>query len=608
MPEAANRPSRPAWLVLAVAGGCAIGLAAAVAATGGIDWSLGSIHLRVREPWRLLAVGLALFGVAGWLGGVQIRLASTRAWDARDRAAGWLAAVAAAAAAVTGLAKGTSVAGGADAYGYVSQALLWLKGLPIQSEPLAARMPWPLAEWCLSPLGYRPGVDAGTVVPTYPPGLPLIMAGVAGVGGAGAVFWVVPLMGAAAVWLTYLLGRRSSDAASGAAAAFLLAASPVFLYQIVQPMSDVPATAWWLLSLWGAASGRPFVAGSGAAAAVMTRPNLAPAAVLVLAAVVIRSYGRHRRLQAVLRPAVFVAAPLAAAAAFLFWLNARLYGAPFVSGYGAASSLFDAGNVLPNLGRYSRWLLETQTPVVLLGAAAPILAWADVRRGRRPSRLAETCFGVGFIALVTACYLPYAAFEEWSYLRFLLPALPILLVLTSSVILRAAPILPGALRAPVVVTFLALLGGLYGATAVERHAFDLARLESRYKAAGEFAARELPGNAVLLSVQESGPLRLYGGRTTIRFDHLDPQVLDSTVQLLEREGRRAYFVLEAWEEAQFRDRFARFSALGLLDWPPIAEVGKPVKVRFYDPRDRRRFLAGETVATVRGPSDARDRR
>ena len=99
---------------------------------------------------------------------------------------------------------------------------------------------------------------------------------------------------------------------------------------------------------------------------------------------------------------------------------------------------------------------------------------------------------------------------------------------------------------------------------------------------------------------------MYGLRTTVRFDHLDPQGLDDAVRFLDRAGYRPYFVLEAWEETQFRDRFARSSPLGLLDWPPIAEVGTPVKVRFYDPRDRQRFLAGEPVATMRDPLRAGD--
>ena len=608
MPDPLRRASHPAWPVLAALGACSVALAAVVDVTGGIDWRVGPLHVRVQQPWRLLGAGLGLAAAAAWLGGAHLKAALARAWDARDRHAGWVAAGAAATAMAVGLGKGTRVAGSADAYGYVSQALLWLKGLPLQAEPLASVVPWPFADWSLSPLGFRPGVEPGIIVPTYPPGLPLAMAASASIGGPGAVYWVVPLLGAATVWLTYLLGRRCADAASGAAAALLVAASPVFLYQLVQPMSDVPATAWWLLSLWGAAAGLPLVAGLGAGAAVLTRPNLAPLAALVIAAVLVHAYSRHPRPRPVLRAAIACALPLAAAAAFLAWLNTRLYGSPFLSGYGAAAGLFTAGNVPVNAGRYLRWLLDTQTPVVLLGLAAPFIAWFGRRRTPGAPSSAPGWLGLGFAALVVACYLPYSPFEEWWYLRFLLPALPVLLILASSVLVRLVPATPAAVRAPLLVAGVALLGWHYVATASDRSAFALDRLESRYLAAGAFASGKLPGNAVLLSVQESGPLRMYGLRTTVRFDHLDPRGLDSAVRFLDGAGYRPYFVLEAWEETQFRDRFARSSPLGLLDWPPIAEVGSPVKVRFYDPRDRQRFLAGERVETMRDPAEGRGRR
>ncbi|MFO7691758.1 MAG: hypothetical protein R6V57_01610 [Vicinamibacterales bacterium] len=608
MPDASSRAPRRAWRGLALAGAFALALAAAVAATGGIDWSVGALRLRAHEPWRLLAAGLGLVGAALWLGGAQAGAALSRAWDTRERHAARIAAASAAITLLVGLVKGTRVAGGADAYGYVSQALLWLKGLPVQAESLAAVVPWPGAEWSLSPLGYRPGLEPGMIVPTYPPGLPLAMAAAAGIGGTDAVYWVVPVLGAAAVWLTFLLGRRYADAGSGAAAALLVAASPVFLYQLVQPMSDVPVTACWLLSLWGAASGRPCVAGLGAAAAVLTRLNLAPLALPVAAAVAVQAFLQHRTLRAALRAALVCALPLALAAAFLAWLHTRLYGSPLASGYGAASELFAAANVPVNAVRYTRWLVDTQTPLVLLGLAAPFAA-----RSRRPghpgaSLPAQAWFGLGFAALVLACYLPYSPFEEWWYLRFLLPAIPVLLILAAPILVRLASAAPAVVRAPLVAAGVGLLAWQYVATAGERSAFALDRLESRYLAAGAFASRNLPDRAVLLSMQESGPLRMYGGRTTVRFDHLEPNGLDAAVQFLNREGYPPYFVLEAWEEAGFRERFAASSPLGLLDWPPMAEVGRPVKVRFYDPRDRGRFLAGEAVATAREPMDGRGRR
>jgi 4-amino-4-deoxy-L-arabinose transferase-like glycosyltransferase len=430
------------------------------------------------------------------------------------------------------------------------------------------------------------------------------MAAFAAVGGTSAVYWVVPVLGAAAVWLTFLLGRRYADATSGAAAALLLATSPIFLYQVVQPMSDVPVTAWWLLSLWGASTGSPVVAGVGAAAAVLTRPNLAPASMVTLAAVLAHAYARERTPGAALRAVVLFVGPLAAAIAFVLWLNARFYGSPLRFGYGTASELFAVANVPTNISRYARWLLDTQTPLLLIGLLAPILARRS-RRAATPLPPAQSWLGLAFAALVVACYLPYSPFEEWWYLRFLLPAIPVMLVLTTAVCVRLVSAAPGAVRAPLIAAGLALLATHYVALANARSAFDLRRLESRYVAAGAFASGQLPGNAVLLSVQQSGTLRLYGGRTTVRFDRLDPNGLDAALEDLHRSGYSPYFALEAWEEAQFRERFARSSPLGLLDWPPMAEVGRPVKVRFYDPRDRRRFLAGEPVATRRDPLDGR---
>lgn len=590
------------WPLLGAAGVALVAAGAAVAAGGGFDWTAGPLRIRAHDPWRLLGIGSLLIGGCAWFGGRACAASLERAWDARERLAWIAAATAAVAAAVLGLHWGTWVAGGADAYGYVSQALLWLAGVPIHHDPLAAAVPWPNAEWSLSPLGYRPGLHPGTIVPTYAPGLPLTMAVAAAVGGRGAVFVVVPLLGAAAVWLTYLLGRRHADATTGAAAAVLLAASPAFLYQIVQPMSDVPVTAWWLLALWGAAASRPVTAGIGVALALLTRPNLAPAALVVMAALAVRASSATPGARSRYRAAVLFAVPPGVAAAFLAWLNSRLYGSPLTSGYGGASELFAFANIAPNAARYTGWLLDTHTPLILLGVAAPFAGLVARRASAGSSRRGPALIGLAFAAVIVASYLPYAVFEEWWYLRFLLPAIAVAFVLSAGVFVRLVAVLPAALRAPALMIAVTALAAFYVSTAAARDVFNLRQFESRYAAAGAWASGHLPPGAVLLSVQESGPLRVYGSRTTVRFDYLDPAGLDAAVRHLDHIGRRPYFVLEAWEEAQFRDRFARHSLLGRLDWPPAAEVGQPVKVRFYDPRDRPRFLAGEPVTTVRGPA------
>jgi hypothetical protein len=603
MPDDRTRDRRSLWPWPGAAGALLLALAAAVAATGGAEWSPGALRIRVHDPWRLLGAGILLTGVSAWMGGRRFAAAFERAWDARQRHAWIVAAIAAVAVACAGIAWGTWSAGSADAYGYVSQAYLWLRGVPIQAEPLASTIPWPQPEWSLSPLGYRPGLDPGTIVPTYAPGLPLTMALAAAIAGPGAVFVVVPLLGAAAVWLAYLLGRRYAGSASGAAGALLLAASPAFLYQVVQPMSDVPVTAWWLLALWGAAANRPLAAGCGAALAVLTRPNLVPAAAVVIAAIVLHAYVRKAGSRAAARAAAAragaaFAAPVGITVAFLAWVNATL-----ASGYGTASELFSAGNIAPNAIRYTRWLFETHTPLLLVCLAAPLAGRVFRRSQPGPPDAAWGWIGLAFASIVVFGYLPYAVFDDWWYLRFLLPAIAVVLVLSAAVWDRIVAAAPAACRVAVTTAGIMLLATFYVATARQRDAFQLHRLESRYAEAGAFAAARLPAEAALLSVQESGALRLYGGRATIRFDHIDPRGLDAAIAFLDRAGRRPYFALESWEEDQFKDRFGPHSPLGRLDWPPMAEVGRPVRVRFYDPRDRARFLAGEPVATWRDRRD-----
>src|SRR5437762_861290 len=75
-------------------------------------------------------------------------------------------------------------------------------------------------------------------------------------------FLVVPLCGALTVAATYTLGRRLFDAQGIALwGAALVATSPVFLYQLMNAMSDVPVTAAWTLALALAAWNQPLASG-----------------------------------------------------------------------------------------------------------------------------------------------------------------------------------------------------------------------------------------------------------------------------------------------------------------------------------------------------------
>jgi len=165
--------------------------------------------------------------------------------DVRSRSVGvaryarWIAAAAAVAAAAAGFAWETYVAGGSDSYCYLSQAELFASGHIVNLQAIAAIAAWERRTEAFVPVGHvRAFSPPGATVPMCPAGYPMLMALGRIVGGRAAMFAIVPLLGALAVWSTFVLGRRIAGPAAGALAAILLAASPPFLYQIVQPMSD----------------------------------------------------------------------------------------------------------------------------------------------------------------------------------------------------------------------------------------------------------------------------------------------------------------------------------------------------------------------------------
>src|SRR5262245_21793180 len=250
-----------------------------------------------------------------------------------------------------GIRYGTFAASGADSYGYVSQADLWLQRSLVVEQPLGRDAPWRDAVWTLAPLGYRPGDERGTMVPTYSPGLPMLMAAFKAIGGANAVYYVVPLLGALAVWLTFVLGARLANPAAGALAASALVVSPAFLFQLMWPMSDVPVMAWWLLAIVLALGRTPWSAaasGFAASAAILTRPNLV---LLGLPVLVLAMMGHRLPRERIVRGAVcalLMAMGVLAVAA----VNQRLYGSALASGYGGIDTIYAAGNLWPNLSHY----------------------------------------------------------------------------------------------------------------------------------------------------------------------------------------------------------------------------------------------------------------
>ena len=596
--------------MLVFAAAAAAAWSAVTLISGGFALRAGPLVLSSRDPVRPLVVAAGLLVAARLLlSGAEFTRAAAVITGGRYRVAARIACAAAAGALVFSIAWSSRVAGGSDSSCYVLQAEAFAHGRATLTNPVAPVLP-DAPGAVFAPTGFVPSrAQPAEAVPICGPGLALLMAG-ALVIHRDAVFWVVPAFAALLVWLTFVFGRRVDDEVTGVAAAVLLACSPTFLYQAVQPMTDVPAAALWLAAVVAlapvpaGAGGTPrgdrrrlIVGGLCASLAVLMRANVA---LLVLPLLFLLRDVRS-----------FVTFGLAAApaAAIMIGLNLARYGAPLASGYGDTGTLFSVAHLAPNAARYSRWLLETHTPFVLLALASPWL----LARGDGKRRLALVALAAS--ALLVATYLAYTLFDDWWYTRFLLPALPILLALSVAVALKMTAWLPPSAfarsasadrrslgggwlggRSIVAVILCAALGGWYLHVARARHALDLQSLESRFAIAGRYAARALPPNVVVLSVQQSGSLRFHGGRDTIAWDGIAPHALDRTIATIQSAGRVPLIALEDAEEPFFRRRFAS-QRFGRIDWPPAVEIHAPVRVRFYDPAALERYVAGQLVDT-----------
>ena len=462
-----------------------------------------------------------------------------------------------------GLRWGAMVAGGADSYGYVSQAGLWLQGLPVVQQDIARSSPWPNSAESWAPLGYRPSPhQRGALVPIYAPGLPLLMALFQAVAGYCAAFMVVPACGALTVWLTFSLGRRTfGDTGIALLAALFVATSPAFLYQLMNAMSDVPVAAFAALALTLALSRNPFVSGLAMSAAIAIRPNLAPLALVIGTFL---GLGDRRGL-------AWFAAGVAPSIAGVAWLNATLYESPLISGYGTTGDLYSLRYFAPNVRLFSSSLLASE-PALVAGLALFLIT--------RPTPRAGIVLGA-WMAVVFLSYVFYQPFDAWWYLRFLLPTWPVAMVLAAAAVMAAVRRVPHRIAAGVVAVLPACVAL---AIASHRAVFDLGRAERRYVDVGRFVAGHTEPDSVLLSVQHSGSIRFYAGRLTLRFTVLDAAWLDRAVDYLQSLGRHPYFVLDGDEIEAFRRRFGATSQLGRLDWQPFATLGQTVAI--YDPAAR----------------------
>lgn len=557
------------WLALG-AGGLSIaafGWALALTATDGVRFRLLGLSVSSQDPVRPFVAA----GVLGVVGAVAVwRLGGWAKESGRARLARAGVALAMAVVAALTVKHGAFVAGGADASGYVSQAALWASGSSLRVvQPLAKSVPWAHPEWTFAPLGYRPATVPAAMVPTYPPGLPLLMALARTAFGEPATYIVVPILGLLAVWLTFRLTALMAGRIEALGAAWVFALSPTFLRHVTQPMSDVPAAALWMAALasvwWHAGVMGAVAAGALSGIAVLVRPNLAPLCLVVaLAGAMASPSGVVLRRRA----AGFVCG-LTPGVVALAVLNRYLYGSPTASGYGSLESLFAWQHVGPNLHAYASWLADCETPWLALGVLAPLVVGTWTRAPGSPKYLCVA--GVVFASLNVLLYLPYLVFDDWSYLRFFLPALAVMYaVLFAGIGALAGRAGPRA-RIACVGTLAIVLSLVHVRAWPALDVFGPGRVMPRFVEAADYVRRRTPPAAVIVCMEHSGSIRYYTDRVVLRYDFLPAERLDAAVEDFARQGRPVLFVLDDWETERFRARFSGVSRYGGLSWRP-AEV------------------------------------
>jgi hypothetical protein len=560
--------------------------------TGGFVIDVGPLYFSAHGlvPPSILAV--VAYVIAVRQGREPIATADANLARFIDRHAISIVIVMAAAAAGVGVAFGTYVASGSDSSAYLNQARSIAQGTLAASVPLASSVSWPEPEWAFAPLGYRPGLDPGEIVPTYPPGLPLVMALPSFIAGDIGPFLVGPLFAALAVLSTYWLGARLHSRTAGVIGAALMTTSPVLLSHVVQQMSDIPSTALWAFAVLAALSVRPRSAGALSGLAVLMRPSLLPVAAAV--AIVLTAWSdrppasRHAFAARLFRFGVAMAPGIAA----LAWIQWRLYGHPLASGHGSFGELFAAANIVPNIRDYALRVLTGEAPALALIAAS--VAVLFVRRGStaglesktRPTLMPSARISALVAIPLLACYLAYGVFPDWNYIRFLLPIWPVALAAAGALVVTASLRLPPEIRTQVLVVALTAACARNVVTARNENSFTLWIDAARYATAGRYLDAAIPKHAVIVASQHSGSAHYYTGRPILRWDSLHVG-LDEAIDTLAKLGRPSVILLEEWEEPLLRQKFPA-DALAQLDWPARADFGNPSHVRLYDPADRDR--------------------
>jgi len=261
----------------------------------------------------------------------------------------------------------------------------------------------------------------------YPPGFPLLMAAAYALGGPRAPFYLNPILATCVVGLTYLVGRRLMGKGMAFWAASLVATLPILNRLALHGDAHVAATALLLLGVWLLLrwEDRPswfgaFLGGLAFGILPTVRYPEAVVAFGVIAFFALQSR-RDRWYRGFLPATVGASLPLL----LLGLHNARVYGAPWRTGYGFTNeqSAFSPSHLAANLPTYLDALTTGGVGLFFLLGSVGIV-WMCI--GSK-SRTRGGLF-LGAVASLTLLYSAYywgAQEEAELTLRYFLATLPL---------------------------------------------------------------------------------------------------------------------------------------------------------------------------------------
>jgi hypothetical protein len=440
-----------------------------------------------------------------------------------------------------------AVPGGSDNSGYFNEARLIARGELHAPMRTLAGIPAAEMPFLYVPLGFKPAADGSDrLVPTYPPGLPLLLipaAAVAGWNHAGdALLLIHSLAGLALVFaLGRICGLPESWALAGSA---VLAASPLYLFTSLQALSDVPATVWAAAAVIAAFksrghSGWALASGLCISVSFLIRPNNFLIGIPIL---IVVGMSPRRVLLVVLGSLPGIAAWMA--------INRLAYGAPMQSGYGAIGNEFHTALISGTLGYYVRWLPLLLSPIVFVAPAIVAL----YRLSPRISAVLAS-WAIAYLAFFSAYRWTH---EQWWFLRFLLPAAPALIV--AGLVVSHYWLSIFKERYSETVRRILPLFLLAAAISVEvrqsgpfREACAIGHGERKYGRVSAWLNAHVPADSAIVMSQASGALFYFTHFTLLRYEDMNPSISRRVASTLQSEHRSLFAVLFPFESERLKN-------------------------------------------------------